>query len=144
MASTSTSQPSSHPGSEAEVRALVDTWVNAVRAKDAIVMMRNYAEDVVIFDVVPPVHSRGVAPYRERWQQWFDSLEGPVGFEMAEMHLTAGEDLAFWYSVGRISSTPKGGAPQQAWVRATVCFRKIAGRWLVVHEHASMPVSFNA
>ncbi|WP_373887650.1 nuclear transport factor 2 family protein [Cupriavidus basilensis] len=31
----------------------------------------------------------------------------------------------------------------RAWGRATVCFRKIAGRWLVVHEHASMPVSFN-
>lgn len=144
MVSTSPpSSSSSHPGSEAEVRALVDTWVNAVRAKNAVVMMRNYAEDVVIFDVVPPACSHGVAPYRKRWQQWFDSLDGPVGFELTEKHLTAGEDLACWYSVGRIRSTPKGGAPQEAWVRATVCFRKIAGRWLVVHEHASMPVSFN-
>ncbi|NUA27677.1 hypothetical protein FCJ59_12890 [Cupriavidus basilensis] len=40
-------------------------------------------------------------------------------------------------------SAPRHRAPQEAWVRATVCFRKIAGRWLVVHEHASMPVSFN-
>src|SRR5207253_11500020 len=93
----SSPSPSSHLASEAGVRALVDTWVNAVRAKDAVAMMRNYAEDVVIFDVVPPVHSRGVAPYRERWQQWFDSLDGAVGFEMTEMHLTAGEDLACCY-----------------------------------------------
>ncbi|WP_441614746.1 MULTISPECIES: nuclear transport factor 2 family protein [unclassified Cupriavidus] len=35
---------------------------------------------------------------------------------------------------------PQGGAPQEAWVRATLCFRKIAGRWLVVHEHASVPM----
>ncbi|MBB1636133.1 hypothetical protein [Cupriavidus sp. UME77] len=52
------SQPASHPGSEAEVRALVDTRVSAMRAKDGVVMMRNYAEDVVIFDVAPPVHLR--------------------------------------------------------------------------------------
>ncbi|MGO4813113.1 nuclear transport factor 2 family protein [Cupriavidus sp. 2MCAB6] len=38
---------------------------------------------------------------------------------------------------------PRGGAPQEAWVRATVCFRKIGGQWLVVHEHASVPISFN-
>ena len=49
---------SSHLASEAEVRALVDTWVNAMRAKDAVAMMRNYAEDVVIFDVAPPAHLR--------------------------------------------------------------------------------------
>lgn len=137
------SPPASHPGSEVEVRALVDAWVNAVRAKDAVAMMRNYAEDVIIFDVVPPAQSRGVAPYRQRWQQWFDSLDGPVGFEMTGMHLTASEDLACCYSVSRVSSTPRGGAPQEAWVRATVCFRKIGGQWLVVHEHASVPISFN-
>lgn len=137
------SPPMSHQGSEMEVRALVDAWVNAVRAKDAVAMLRNYAEDAVIFDVVPPVQSCGVAPYRQRWQQWFDSLEGPPGFEMTGMHLSAGDDLAFCHSVSRVTSTPKGGAPLEAWVRATVCFRKIGGRWLVVHEHASVPMRFN-
>ena len=25
------------------------------------------------------------------------------------------------------------------WWRATVCYRKLDGRWLVTHEHASVP-----
>lgn len=26
------------------------------------------------------------------------------------------------------------------WVRATFCFRKMEGKWLVTHQHISMPV----
>jgi ketosteroid isomerase-like protein len=26
------------------------------------------------------------------------------------------------------------------WVRATTCFRKIDGEWIIVHEHASVPL----
>ncbi|WP_416053380.1 hypothetical protein [Cupriavidus basilensis] len=63
------SQPASHPGSEAEVRALVDTWVNAMRAKDTLAMMRNYAEDVVIFDVAPPVHLRSLGARHRLFSQ---------------------------------------------------------------------------
>ena len=25
------------------------------------------------------------------------------------------------------------------WVRSTVCYRKIDGRWVVTHEHTSVP-----
>ncbi|WP_416351362.1 nuclear transport factor 2 family protein [Cupriavidus basilensis] len=41
------------------------------------------------------------------------------------------------------SSMWRGPCTCGARVRAPVCFRKIAGRWRVAHEHASMPVSFN-
>jgi ketosteroid isomerase-like protein len=27
----------------------------------------------------------------------------------------------------------------EMWFRATVCFRKNGGKWLVTHEHASVP-----
>ena len=27
----------------------------------------------------------------------------------------------------------------QSWIRVTVCYRKVEGRWVVVHEHVSIP-----
>ncbi|WP_441633227.1 YybH family protein [Cupriavidus sp. 2MCAB6] len=136
------SPPASHPGSEVEVRALVDAWVNAVRAKDAVAMMRNYAEDVIIFDVVPPAQSRGVAPYRQRWQQWFDSLDGPVGFEMTGMHLTASEDLACCYSVSRVSSPPGAALPRKRGCAPLSVFaRSAVNGWSCMSTHRCRSVS---
>ncbi len=31
------------------------------------------------------------------------------------------------------------GEKVDMWLRETLCFRKIDGRWLVTHEHASVP-----
>ena len=53
--------------------------------------------------------------------------------------LTADDELAFSHSVNRLSGTEKNGKKMDMWFRATVCFRKNNGRWLVTHEHASVP-----
>jgi ketosteroid isomerase-like protein len=31
------------------------------------------------------------------------------------------------------------GKKEDMWVRATLCFRKIEGKWLITHEHDSEP-----
>jgi ketosteroid isomerase-like protein len=55
------------------------------------------------------------------------------------------DDIAFAYSLNRISGTLKNGnASSGFWVRATTCFRKIDGNWLIVHDHASVPLDFES
>lgn len=45
-------------GDEAQLRTLIDEWAAAIRAKDVDAVMRHYAHDVVVFDVMPPLFVR--------------------------------------------------------------------------------------
>ncbi|WP_244828658.1 nuclear transport factor 2 family protein [Caballeronia sp. TF1N1] len=123
---------------EARIRELTESWRQAVLAKDAAALVTHYATDVVVFDVVPPASFKGVELYREHWQPWFDSISGPLVFEVRDLHVAVSGDLAFAHAVNRVAA---GGRDDI--VRATVCFRRIDGDWRVVHEHASVPLTMD-
>jgi ketosteroid isomerase-like protein len=67
------------------------------------------------------------------------TFEGPIGFEIRDLAITTGDDVAFSHSLNRISGKRTDGQTTDVWVRSTVCFRKVDGEWMVVHEHASVP-----
>ncbi|MDR5857624.1 nuclear transport factor 2 family protein [Caballeronia sp. LZ062] len=120
---------------EARIRELAEAWRQAVLAKDAAALVAHYAPDVVVFDVVPPASMTGVQRYCENWQRWFDSIHGPLAFDVMDMHIAVSGELAYAHSLNRVAA---GGRDDI--VRATVCFKKIDGDWRVVHEHASVPL----
>ena len=124
---------------EAQIRELIDAWVKAVRARDLNAITANYAKDVMVFDAVPPLRYRGTDAYRKNWEECFDMMQGPIGYEIRELSIPADDELAFSHSVNRLSGNEKNGKNMDMWFRATVCFRKEAGKWLVTHEHASVP-----
>ena len=101
--------------------------------------MSNYAPDIVLFDVPPPLQYRGTEAYRKNWEQWLPTFEGPIGYEIRELSITTGDDVAFCHSLNRISGTRTNGEQTDVWVRATVGYRKIDGKWTVTHEHVSVP-----
>lgn len=70
---------------------------------------------------------------RKRLSEWFSSFHGPIGFEMRDLNITAGNDVAFCHSLNGISATTTAGAKIDMWWRATNCFRKADGHWLVTH-----------
>jgi ketosteroid isomerase-like protein len=47
--------------------------------------------------------------------------------------------VAFCHSLNRISGARTDGTETDVWVRATVCVRKIGGKWTITHEHVSVP-----
>ena len=124
---------------EAQIRALIDDWTRAVRAKDVHGVVSHYAADVVAFDLAPPLQYTGADALRRSLEAWFPTFEGPVGFEVRDLCVTTGEDVAFCRSLNRISGTRTNGEETDVWVRATVGLRKSHGRWKVTHEHASVP-----
>lgn len=124
---------------EAEIRELVNCWMKALRAKDINGLMSNYAPDVLTFDIVPPLQYRGADSYRKNWEAWFPTFQGPIGYEIRDLSITTGDDVAFCHCINRISGTRTNGDETDTWVRATVCYRKIDGKWMVTHEHISVP-----
>jgi len=125
--------------SEGQIRAIVDGWVKAVRAKDVDGAIANYARDVLLFDVVNPLRRVGVEGARQRVEEWFASFQGPIGYENRDLSITAGDDVAFCHSLNQVSGTTTDGKTIEMWWRATVCFRKSGGKWMVTHAHSSVP-----
>jgi len=101
--------------------------------------MSSYAPDVLLFDVVNPLQSTGSGAARARLKEWFASFDGPIGYELRDLSIAAGDDVAFSHSLSRTSATTTDGRKVDVWWRATVCYRKVDGTWMVTHEHASVP-----
>jgi ketosteroid isomerase-like protein len=134
--------PSSNASTdEAQVRARMEAWATALRAKDLDGLMAHYAEDILVFDLAPPLQYEGKAAYRKNWGDWFPSFQGPVGYEIRGLSIATGGDLAFCRSLNRISGIRTSGEKTDVWVRATVGLRKIGGKWMVAHEHFSVPIN---
>jgi ketosteroid isomerase-like protein len=81
----------------------------------------------------------GAAAKRANWARAFAAYERPIEYEVRDFTLSIVGDLAFGRSLNRISGNLKNGSRSDYWVRWTTCFRKIDGRWFVVHDHVSVP-----
>jgi uncharacterized protein (TIGR02246 family) len=124
---------------EAEIRGLIDDWVKALCARDIDALVSNYARDVVSFDVVNPLQWKGVDAVRKRAEEWISSWKGPINSEIRELSITADDDVAFSHHLSRFSGTKKGGGEIDMWIRATLGLGKVGGKWMVTHEHVSVP-----
>jgi uncharacterized protein (TIGR02246 family) len=131
-------------GEESGIRQLIDGFQRAIRAKDLGGVLSVYAPEIVSFDLVPPMQHVGIAAYRRPWEETFASFEGPIGYEVSDLHITATDEVAFSHSLNRMSGTTKDGQRISMWVRWTACFRKLDGRWLVTHEQVSVPIDMES
>ena len=127
---------------EADIRRRIETLASAVRALDLEGVKAIYAPDLVTFDIVPPLQHVGAPAKWNNWADVFTTYQRPLEYEIRDLTITVGDDVAFGRSLNRISGTMKNGKKSDYWLRWTTCFRKIDGTWLMVHDHVSVPVDF--
>lgn len=124
---------------EAEIKRVIEDGVEAVRNKNIEGVMSFYAPEVVSFDIVPPLQYVGADAFRKVWEEVFFVYQGPIDYEIHDLSITVGDDVAFTHSLNRISGTMNTGQQTDLWLRWTACFRKINGKWLIVHHQNSVP-----
>ena len=122
-----------------EITALYDGWVAAIRQKDLAGALSHYSPDVVAFDLIDPLQYVGVGALRKRLQEWFASFRSPLGYEVRDVEVSAGEEVAFSHSMNHVQATTNDGKSIDMWWRATLCYRRQGNAWLVTHSHTSVP-----
>ena len=126
---------------EGAVRDLIEAWADAVRRKDYDGILRSHAADFVLFDVPPPFKSVGLDAYRKSWDLFFSWSSDPVRFEIQDMDVTAGVDVAFAFATMRCEGPGSDGKAEALDFRLTIALSKIDGRWMIAHEHHSVPAT---
>ena len=125
---------------ETDIRALVERWTAAVHGGDLDTVLADHADDIVMFDVPPPDNGvRGIAAYRATWPPFFEWQANGASFEIVELDVVAGSDVAFAYALLRCGMPEEFEKDPDNRLRLTLGLRKDDERWVVVHEHHSFP-----
>ncbi len=127
----------------ATFRKLVDelcaAWSTGDPDKPAVFYAKD--ADLVFYDVTP-FQYRG-------WKEYHDGVKREILDKMASGKLTAEKDLRVtrrgnlaWSTVSmHFSETLKDGKTMEMELRETAIWERRGGKWLIVHEHVSAPLS---
>jgi uncharacterized protein (TIGR02246 family) len=127
---------------EEQIRALIERWATAVHRGDMDGVLADHADDIVMFDVPPPHDGvRGIDAYRETWPPFFEWQRQGACFEIVQLDVTAGPEVAFAHALLRCGTDEEFGENPDRRLRLTIGLRKENGRWVVAHEHHSFALA---
>ena len=115
-----------------EITEPIRAWVSAVRAGELEGVLSAHAEDIVMFDVPPPDNGvRGIDAYRETWPPFFGWLRSGASFDIVELDVTAGDEVAYAWALLRCGTEDEFRKDPDNRLRLTIGLRRDGGRWVV-------------
>lgn len=124
---------------EEQIRALLDAQAASIRSRDVEGAAAHYSHDVVLFDLIDPLHYVGHGSLRKRLEHWFASFRGMLDFKQLEIEVTASDTVAFCHCINQLSAEKTDGKHLDMRWRSTMGLRKVEGQWTVTHAHSSVP-----
>ena len=121
-----------------DIEQLIRTWADSVHSGDLDTVLADHADDIVMFDVPPPHDGvRGIEAYRDTWPPFFGWQESGASFEIVELDVTEGDDVAFAWALLKCGTPGELADEPRRRLRLTIGLRWEDGRWVVTHEHHS-------
>jgi uncharacterized protein (TIGR02246 family) len=141
---TATISPSpSTTNAEAEIEQALASWTRAFCFKDLDSLMSHYADDIIEFDVKPPLQNKGIAAVRNIFADCFPCFPDTFEIEIRDQRIFASGETAAIHRLTRVVCDDKNHPAAQNWLRVTAIYRKIEGQWKIVHDHVSFTFDFS-
>ncbi len=125
---------------EQAIQNILQEWATCTRLSMDDQILRHHRDDLVMFDVLPPLKYEGVEAYRQSWDDWHLDNPQSMVFEFIELSIKAREHIAYAFGIIRCGGVLENGQSFENLVRATFALEKTDNRWQVVHQHMSMPL----
>jgi ketosteroid isomerase-like protein len=125
--------------SKAEIKKIIDDFMLSLSMKDVKRMMSHYAADVVVYDVKPPFQTKGAVAWRHVWEACIGYFPDSFTVMISDLYIYVSGDIALAHYIFRLKGPEKDHDAMQTWMRATTGFKKIQGKWKIIHEHGSVP-----
>jgi uncharacterized protein (TIGR02246 family) len=127
---------------DGQIRHVMDRLTKAVQSRDIEGILAIYADEAVIFNVWNSL-KYGKDGLRKSWEESFASSKD-FKIEILDPTIRIDGNFAFSHCLSHVTGQTTDGQDIDVWARATDCYRKMNGKWLVVHEHASVPGDFES
>lgn len=139
---TTMQTPASRPAPDrAAVLDVLTGHHAAIAAGDAERAFSVFADDAVVYNLAPPLiagtGSRDADV--EGMRQWLATFTAPPRLAHRDPVVHVDGDLALVHSLTSMTAEAVQGGEFTLWFRSTYALRRTGGRWLVVHQHESVP-----
>lgn len=124
---------------ETAILNVVQTLACAVRQNDVEAFLACCSPKVVAFDLLPPLKHQGADEIRRTWALARAPFEGPIDYEIHELEIVLGGDVAFCRSLNSFGGVQRGGDRVENNLCSTLGLRKIEGQWKLIHQHVAVP-----
>ena len=133
-----------HMAVKDDIIKLFNEFAQALSRKDAKAVVGYYADDVIGFEIAPPLvsHAKDLRDPKNL-QKWFDTWEGNLEVGTRDHVVHADGNLAHLSQLLSLSGNKKGEGRSSAWFRSSVLFKKQGDTWKVIHFHESVPMSMD-
>ena len=127
---------------EAELQLLNGRLADAIRAKDIDKIMACYqnSDHLVVFDLIPPRQYTGWDSYKANWQGFLNQCKDNPAWDESDLHFLGGQTWAFSHSIVHMGCTTTQGSKLDLILRVTNGYANFKGKWLIAHQHISVPV----
>ena len=121
---------------------VIDSYREAVLAKDADAFVALYSDDVHVFDIWDKWSLRGVQSWRNMATEWFSSLGSErVIVSVSDVESTSSEELAFGHAILTYTAVSAEGQKLRSLSnRITLALKRTGESWKIIHEHTSAPI----
>jgi ketosteroid isomerase-like protein len=123
---------------EAVIRALVESWVKGC-TKNINGILAIDSPGILMFDLPGPIQSTGIEAYKRTWDVCFSWSQESGAFNLTEMNIAVGNDVAFVAALVRGAGTASSEEREELRFRLTIGLHKIGDQWIVTHEYHSIP-----
>lgn len=129
----------------APISHMLDTYKSAVFTKDIEAFMSLYHDDVLVFDTWGVWSYSGAAAWRKIIKEWFASLNTErVNVSFDDIKTIGRQDIVIVTTIVTYAGISSQGVELRAMQnRLTWALKQNQGVWQVVHEHTSVPISFD-
>ena len=125
---------------ENQIRQLMQSLFDAVRLRDVSGILSCYDDDVVAYDARDALKI-DKAILGEQWQECFDT-SSEFATEALDLNINVDLNIATAFGLLHSQGVTTEDEKVDVWMRFTSILRKIDGRWLIAHEHLSIPGNF--
>jgi ketosteroid isomerase-like protein len=124
---------------EDEIRREFEEWLKDASAKNLDAVMTKIADNALSYEHQAPLQYSGAAAIREVCRQGFEAARGEFRWDIPDLQVIVRDDIAVTWGLNRMQSQEPGKEKLESWSRGTRVFRKINGKWKMIHQHVSFP-----
>lgn len=127
-------------GGDDEIRELFKTWFEASAGKDLDGAVAPISTDIVSYEHSMPLEVRDIEAMRAECKVGFDRAGDDFRWDIPDLKIIVRGDIAVTWGLNRMANYVDGVVKNEMWSRGTRIFRRIDGRWQMIHQHVSFPM----